>query len=85
MCLAIPGELKEIFEQDGVPMGRVDFGGLARDVCLTCVPEARVGQYVVVHVGFALSVLDADEAARTLALLDELGELAGADDEPPAP
>jgi hydrogenase expression/formation protein HypC len=75
MCLAIPGELKERYESDGLPMGRVDFGGLSREVCLSCVPEAEVGQYVVVHVGFALSVLDADEAARTLALLDELRAL----------
>jgi hydrogenase expression/formation protein HypC len=80
MCLAIPGELTERYEKDGLPLGKVDFGGLAREVCLSCVPEAGVGDYVVVHVGFALSVLDREEAARTLALLDELGALGDLDE-----
>jgi hydrogenase expression/formation protein HypC len=74
MCLAIPGRIQERFEAAGLPMGRVEFGGVCRDVCLAYVPDARVGQYVVVHVGFALSVLDAEEAARTLRMLDELVE-----------
>jgi hydrogenase expression/formation protein HypC len=77
MCLAIPGRLEERFESGDRPMGRVDFNGVRRDVCLDCVPDAEIGQYVVVHVGFAISVVDAAEAARMLALLDELGELAG--------
>jgi hydrogenase expression/formation protein HypC len=73
MCLAVPGKLLERYELEGLPMGRVDFGGLLRQVCLTCVPQAVAGDYVVVHVGFALGVIDEEEAARTLALLDELG------------
>jgi hydrogenase expression/formation protein HypC len=75
MCLAIPGELVERYERDGMLFGKVDFGGARREVCIAYVPEARPGQYVVVHVGFALSVLDADEAQKTLALLAELREL----------
>ena len=82
MCLAVPGEVLEIYERDALRFARVRFGGIEREVCLAYVPEARAGDYVVVHVGFALSVLDRAEAARTLALLDELarmGELDGED------
>ena len=79
MCLAIPGLVTGRFESNGLPMGTVDFGKLAREICFSYVPEAQVGDYVIVHVGFAISVLDAEEAARTLALLDELGELAAAE------
>jgi hydrogenase expression/formation protein HypC len=77
MCPAIPGRLDERFETRGSPMGKVDFNGLRRDVCLAYVPEAKVGDFVIVHVGFAMTVVDAEEAARTLRLLDELGELDG--------
>lgn len=80
MCLAIPGLLKERFETAGLPMGRVDFAGLCKEVCLAYVPEARIGDYVVVHVGFAISCIDAAEAERTLQLLDALGELASAEE-----
>jgi hydrogenase expression/formation protein HypC len=76
VCLAIPGLLLERFDAGGLLMGRVDFNGARRDVCLAHVPEAAVGDYVVVHVGFAISVMDQAEAARTLELLDELGALA---------
>jgi hydrogenase expression/formation protein HypC len=75
MCLAVPGRIASLSERDGLPMGRVDFNGLCREVCLAYVPEARVGDWVVVHVGFAISTLDEAEAERTLKLLDELGEL----------
>jgi hydrogenase expression/formation protein HypC len=77
MCLAIPGRLEERFEARDLPMGKVDFNGVRREVCLAYVPEASVGDFVVVHVGFAISVVDPVEAMRTLALLDELGELDG--------
>ena len=80
MCLAIPGQITECFEKDGLPMGRVDFNGTRRVICLAYVPEVQVGDYVLVHVGFALSRLDPDEAARTLKLIDELGELDGMDE-----
>jgi hydrogenase expression/formation protein HypC len=75
MCLGVPGQITEIAERDGLLMGQVDFGGVRRDVCLACVPEATIGDYVVVHVGFAISRLSAEEAAHTLALLNEMGAL----------
>jgi hydrogenase expression/formation protein HypC len=76
MCLAIPGKVLAKEDRDGVLIGRVDFGGIAREVQLDFVPEAAVGDYVIVHVGFALSRLDAEEAEKTLAMLREMGELA---------
>jgi hydrogenase expression/formation protein HypC len=72
MCLGIPGEIVEIREDDGVRTGRVRFGGIAREVCLACVPEAVVGDFVLVHVGFAIARIDAEEAARTYELLVQL-------------
>jgi hydrogenase expression/formation protein HypC len=72
MCLGIPGEVMEISEDDGVLTGKVRFGGVSREVCLECVPDVVVGDYVLVHVGFALTKIDADEAARTYELLLEL-------------
>ncbi len=75
MCLAIPGRLVETFAAHDVPMGRVDFGGVRRAVCLAHVPEAKEGDWVLVHVGFALARIDEAEAERTFALLRELGEV----------
>ena len=69
MCLGIPGRITAIVEEDGMRMGTVDFGGVRRQVCLVYVPDAREGQYVIVHAGFAISLLDEDEAQETLALL----------------
>jgi hydrogenase expression/formation protein HypC len=78
MCLAVPGQLIEVTETDPVKRaGRVDFGGVAREVSLAFVPEAKVGDYVVVHVGFALSVLDQEEAQRTLEDFAAIKALAG--------
>lgn len=71
MCLGIPGRIVEISEDRGLRMGTVAFGGIRREICLAYVPEATVDDWVVVHVGFAISRLDEAEAARTLALLDE--------------
>lgn len=76
MCLGVPGRLVEAFEEHGLLMGKVEFGGVARTVCLEHLPDAQVGDFVLVHVGFALSRIDADAAARLLAILEELGELA---------
>ncbi len=73
MCLAIPGKIVEIEEQNGLRAGRVQFGGITRKACLDFVPEAGVGDYVLVHVGFAISQVDPEEAARTYALLEKLG------------
>ena len=72
MCLAVPGKIIEIYEQTGLLMGKVDFGGVIREVCLTYVPEAKIGDYTVIHVGFALNLIDEKEALETLALLDEI-------------
>jgi hydrogenase expression/formation protein HypC len=77
MCLAIPGKVAGIEEKDGVRTGRVQFGGITRQACLDFVPEAKEGDYVMVHVGFAISVVDQDEAERTYALLQAMGLLAG--------
>jgi len=77
MCLGVPGRVECVdILADGQRMGRVSFGGVLREVCLDFVPEVQVGQYVLVHVGFALSCLDAEEANRTLSLLKEMGALA---------
>ncbi len=75
MCLGVPGEVLSIEEgAQGLRKGRVRFGGVVREVNLDLVPEAQVGDYVVVHVGFALSVIDADEAQSVFQLLEELEE-----------
>ncbi|MGA9922822.1 MAG: HypC/HybG/HupF family hydrogenase formation chaperone [Isosphaeraceae bacterium] len=75
MCLAIPGKVAETYRQDDLLMGKVDFGGIAKRVCLEHVPEVRVGDYVLVHVGFALSTIDEDEARRVFELLDGMNQL----------
>jgi hydrogenase expression/formation protein HypC len=77
MCLGIPGKIINVYEAGGLPMGRVDFGGVTKECCLAYVPEARVGDYTLIHVGFALNVIDEAEALETLDLLrqiDALGE-----------
>jgi hydrogenase expression/formation protein HypC len=75
VCLAIPGKILNSEVHNGVRVGRVRFGGLIRDTCLDFVPEACVGDYVLVHVGFAMSCVDREEAERTYALLESLGLL----------
>jgi hydrogenase expression/formation protein HypC len=75
MCLAIPGRIVESEQQNGLRIGRVQFGGITRHVSLDFVPEASVGDYVMVHVGFAISRVDAEEAERTYQLLEEMGAL----------
>ncbi len=75
MCLAVPGRVMNIGEQDGVPMGEIDFGGVRRQVCLQYVPEVAVGDYVIVHVGFAIQHLDEESARESLALYEQLGLL----------
>lgn len=76
MCLAVPGKIVEISDTSGVRMAQVDFGGIRRETCLEYLPEAIVGDYVVVHVGFAISRIDEAEAARTLEYLKELDNAA---------
>lgn len=75
MCLAIPGKILTSEEQNGIRMGRVQFGGITRETCLDFVPEASVGDYVIVHVGFAISVVDREEAERSYELLQSMGLL----------
>ncbi len=75
MCLAIPGKILEIQEQPPLRAARVQFGGIVRQVSLDFVPEAGLGDYVLVHVGFAISHIDAAEAERTYKALEELGML----------
>lgn len=73
MCLGIPGRLVEVFQEGDVRVGTVEFGGVSKRVCLEHVLDARPGDYVLVHVGFALSKIDEAEAGRVFALLEELG------------
>ncbi len=75
MCLAIPGKITDIQESGGIRMAKVDFGGVIRQACLEYLPEASVGNYVMVHVGFAISKVDEEEAARTYHYLQELDQL----------
>ena len=75
MCLAIPGKIVEIFEHDGLKMAKVDYGGIFRETCLEYVPEAQVGEYCVVHVGFAISLLDETEAMESLELLKQISDI----------
>jgi len=77
MCLAVPGKIVELRDDGGVPMARVDFGGVSRDACMAYLPDAKPGEYVLVHVGFAISSVDEEEALRTLADLAELDEISG--------
>ena len=77
MCLAIPGKLIEVTEDpQGVRMGKANFGGIVKQVCLEYTPEVNAGDYVLVHVGFALAKVDEEEAARTYQLLEEMAQLA---------
>ncbi|MEU8849494.1 HypC/HybG/HupF family hydrogenase formation chaperone [Streptomyces sp. NPDC048564] len=69
MCLGIPGRVLEIHDDAGLRMASVDFGGIRREVCLSCTPEADIGSYVIVHVGFAITQVDEAEAQRTLGVL----------------
>jgi len=75
LCLAIPGKIVSCEEQNGIRIGRVDFAGVTRETCLDFVPEASVGDYVLVHVGFAISRVDREEAERTYETLESMGLL----------
>ena len=75
MCLAVPGRVEEIHEECGILMGKVNFGGIVKNVCLAYVPEIAVGDYTIVHVGFALSKIDEASAHQTLTMFHEMGLL----------
>lgn len=82
MCLAIPGQVEEIFKHDGLRMAKVSFGGIRKSVCLEYTPEVSPGNYVLVHVGFAISVINEEEARRTYQLLESNNELSELTTEP---
>ena len=75
MCLAVPGRVMSVHEQDGQTMAEVDFGGLRKQVCLAYIPDVQVDEYVIVHVGFAIQRVDEQSAQETLASFDKLGIL----------
>ncbi|MFM7034779.1 MAG: HypC/HybG/HupF family hydrogenase formation chaperone [Planctomycetia bacterium] len=75
MCLAVPGQVESIREDDGIRMGRVNFGGVIKEVCLAYLPDIAVGDYTIVHVGFAISKIDEASAQETLRTFAELGIL----------
>ena len=72
MCLGVPGKIIELYETEGLKMGKVDFGGVIREACLVYIPDAQIGDYTIVHVGFAISLLSEAEAEATLSLLREI-------------
>jgi hydrogenase expression/formation protein HypC len=85
MCLGIPGQVIDLAAEDGVLMGTVDFGGVRKHACLEYVPGVRLGEYVIVHVGFAISRVDEDEAQRTLDVLRAMGDAVAAELGEPLP
>jgi hydrogenase expression/formation protein HypC len=74
MCLGIPGQITEIYRKEEMPMAKVDFGGITKDICLAYTPEAEMGQYVLVHVGFAISLIDQDEADEIVDMINQIAE-----------
>lgn len=76
MCLGIPGEVVETRLDHDLRFGKVKFAGILRDVCLECLPDVKAGDFVLVHVGFAISIIDREEAERTYRTLEELGQMA---------
>ena len=88
MCLGIPGRVQEIYEAQGVRMGKVNFGGIVKEVCLAYLPEIAVGDYTIVHVGFAITQVDEASAMETLQMFKEIDALAEelhAEPQPPTP
>ncbi|MBL8063505.1 MAG: HypC/HybG/HupF family hydrogenase formation chaperone [Anaerolineales bacterium] len=75
MCLGVPGKIVGVYESNGLQMAKVDFGGIFREACLSYVPEAKVGEYCIIHVGFAISLLSEKDAMETLELLRQMGSL----------
>lgn len=75
MCLAIPGKIIEIYNQNSLRMGKIDFGGVIRETCLEALPDAKVGDFTIVHAGFALNLLSEQEAQETLDALNEISDI----------
>jgi hydrogenase expression/formation protein HypC len=83
VCLGVPGQVLTVEENaQGMAMGTVSFGGVNKEVCLAYVPEAKPGDYVIVHVGFAISIVSEQEAEETFEILRQMGELAGVEERP---
>jgi hydrogenase expression/formation protein HypC len=74
MCLGIPGKILEIYSENGIRMAKIDFGGVVREACLEAIPDAKIGQYTIVHAGFGLNLLSESEARETLDLLREISQ-----------
>jgi hydrogenase expression/formation protein HypC len=72
MCLGVPGQIIEIYNKNGLTMGKVNFSGVTREVCLEYVPEAKIGDYALIHVGFALNLISESEAMETLEMLTQI-------------
>jgi hydrogenase expression/formation protein HypC len=86
MCLGVPGKVMEIVGNPlGMTMGKVSFGGVIKEICLACLPEVKPGDYVLVHVGFALTRIDEDEAREVFRILEKMGELSDLPDPPDPP
>jgi hydrogenase expression/formation protein HypC len=81
MCLGIPGKILTIYEENSTKMAKIDFGGVTRDVCIEVIPEAKPGDWTIVHAGFALNLLSEDEARETLDMLQEMSELAALEEQ----
>ena len=75
MCLGIPAKITELYEKNGLQMARVDFGGVVREACMSYVPEAKVGDYCIIHVGFALNLISEEEAKETMELLQQIADI----------
>ncbi len=84
MCLGVPGKVLSITQCDELPMGRVEFGGIVKEVCMAYVPEAEVGDYVLVHVGFAISRIDEQEAQEIFQYIEQIGQLSELEETEPA-
>lgn len=76
MCLGIPGKVTELYQANGMMMGKVDFGGVVKEACMAYLPEIQVGDYTIIHVGFGISRLDEKEARETLEILQQMDMLA---------
>jgi hydrogenase expression/formation protein HypC len=75
MCLGIPGKVTELYESNGMKMAKVDFGGVVKEACMEYLPEIKVGEYTIIHVGFGISILDEKEANETMELLKQVSAM----------
>jgi hydrogenase expression/formation protein HypC len=85
MCLGIPGKVLEVRHEEALPMGDIEFGGITKEVCLAYLPDVQVGDYVLVHVGFAISKIDEEEARGIFSYIEQIAELSELPEEAPGP